>query len=210
VHTIRNIIFDLGGVLLNLDYALTSKAFLALGMRDFDANFTQAQQVGWFDAFDKGSISPDEFRRFLRPHLPINTTDEAIDEAWNAMLLNLPIERLDLLRALGKRYRIFLLSNTNEIHVAAFSAYLQTTYGIPDFSDYFERWYYSCRIGMRKPDAEIFQYVLSENKLLAAETLFIDDSKQHIKGAMHVGLHTLFMPPEENINSLLKKSGIDF
>ncbi len=179
-------------------------------MRDFDAHFTQAQQAGWFDAFDKGEISSDAFRNFLRPHLPENTSSEAIDRAWNAMLLDLPTERLELLQALGKRYRIFLLSNTNDIHVAAFSAYLQTTYGISDFSDYFERWYYSCRIGMRKPDAEIFQHVLNENKLLAAETLFIDDSMQHIEGAMRVGLHTLFMPRTENIISLLQKNGIRF
>ncbi|MGL4597894.1 MAG: HAD family hydrolase [Bacteroidia bacterium] len=210
VQAVRNIIFDLGGVLLNLDYTLTSKAFIALGMRDFDAIYTQAKQVGWFDAFDKGELTAEEFRNLLRTHLPENTSDLSIDLAWNAMLLDLPRKRLDMLRVLGKDYRIFLLSNTNEIHVAAFSNYLQTTYGISDFSDYFERWYYSCRMGMRKPDAEIFQHVLTENKLLAAETLFIDDSIQHIAGAKSIGLQTLFLPAGEEIDLLLKKNEISF
>ena len=101
-----------------------------------------------------------------------------------------------------KKYRLFLLSNTNEIHIKAFSAYLKKAYGFSDFSDYFENWYYSCRIGKRKPDQEIFEFVLSENGLIPSETLFIDDSPQHIEGAKKTGIHAYRLSPGEEINIL--------
>jgi putative hydrolase of the HAD superfamily len=196
---IRNIIFDLGGVILNLDPAATQQAFEALGMVDFKQQYSTIRQTGSFDKFDRGEISEQEFRDHLRGFLPAKHTDEAIDKAWNAMLLDLPKERLELLEALGKKYRLFLLSNTNEIHVTAFSAYLQQTFGFNDFSGYFERAYYSCRIGKRKPDAEAFQYVLDENGLKAEETFFIDDSPQHVEGAKKVGIKSYLLAPGQDI-----------
>jgi HAD superfamily hydrolase (TIGR01509 family) len=207
---IRNIIFDLGGVLLNLDMEKTSKAFRDLGMKDFDKHFTQAKQSGVFDDFDCGKTSPAEFRSSLKKHLPEIVSDEQIDAAWNAMLLDLPKERLELLQALGKKYRLFLLSNTNEIHVTAFSAYLEKTFGKKDFSDYFENWYYSCRIGMRKPDAEIFEFVLRENKLQAEETIFIDDSIQHVEGAKLCGIRSLLLSKNENVRGLLERQNLSW
>ncbi len=204
------VIFDLGGVLLNLDTAATGNAFRALGMTDFDAHYTQAKQNGLFDAFDKGEISPQEFRNALKKHLPPGTSDEAIDKAWNAMLLDLPVERLQLLEQLRGKYRLFLLSNTNEIHVTAFSGYLQRTFGFSDFSNYFERWYYSCRIGKRKPDAEAFFHVLEENGLNAEETIFIDDSPQHVEGALKLGIHAklLRVNEGEELVEFWKRSGL--
>ena len=202
---IRNIIFDLGGVLINLDAGATSKAFRELGMADFDQQFSFAKQSGLFDDFDRGKISPEEFRNSLRKFLPPGTTDNAIDDAWNAMLLDVPPRRLHLLESLGKNYRLFLLSNTNEIHVAAFSRALEKTFGFRDFSGYFEKWYYSCRIGMRKPDREIFDFVLQENNLDPQQTLFIDDSKQHVEGARKSGIDATLLPPGEDILAFIKK-----
>ena len=196
---IRNIIFDLGGVILNLDPAATQKAFETIGLADFEKHYTTIRQTGCFDDFDRGKISEKEFRDHLKKFLPATITDDAIDKAWNAMLLDLPKERLDLLQSLGKKYRLFLLSNTNEIHVTAFSSYLQKEFGFSDFSSYFERWYYSCRIGKRKPDVEIFQFVLNENGLIAEETLFIDDSPQHVEGAKKVGIKSYLLPAGKDI-----------
>lgn len=200
---IRNIIFDLGGVLLNLDMKKTRDAFIELGMPDFDEHFTQAKQSGMFDLFDCGKISPGEFRAELKKYLP-EASDEKIDRAWNAMLQDLPPERLELLKLLSQKYRLFLLSNTNEIHVAAFSAYLERTFGFSDFADYFEQWYYSCRIGKRKPGAEIFEFVLAENKLLPEETLFIDDSPQHVEGAIRTGIKGILLEQGKTINTLFE------
>ncbi|HEU4717313.1 MAG TPA: HAD family phosphatase [Bacteroidia bacterium] len=202
---LRNIIFDLGGVIINLDPAATEQAFVRLGMTDFSSQYSTAKQSGLFDDFDKGKISPEAFRTELKKYFPAPVTGRAIDEAWNAMLLDVPPERLELLAHLGKRYRLFLLSNTNEIHVAAFSAYLQREYGFSDFSGFFEKWYYSCRMGMRKPDREIFLRVLDENKLDPAETLFIDDSMQHVKGAAETGISSLWLAPGKTILDLVRE-----
>lgn len=182
------IIFDLGGVLLNIDYGLTSAAFRALGMEDFDERYSQARQAGLFDQYEKGAISSDEFRARLLELLPSGTTPEQVDQAWCAMLLDFPPSRLRLLEDLRKRYRIFLLSNTNEIHMRALSAYLQRQFGFSDFSKLFVKEYYSYRMGMRKPDAEIFETVLRENDLRVSEVVFIDDSKQHVEGALKLGI----------------------
>lgn len=205
---IKNIILDLGGVIINLDYGATRSAFIGLGMSDFDNVYSQAQQSGFFDAFDKGAISPDEFRNEIRKHIPHTVTNEEIDHAWNAMLLDVPAGKIELLSKLKEKYNTFLLSNTNVIHVQSFSAELQRVHGTPDFTPYFKKWYYSCSIGMRKPDAEIFHFVLNENSLTAEETLFIDDSIQHIHGAEKIGIRTAFLEKGKSLGQLLASVGV--
>ena len=189
----KNIIFDLGNVILNIDYLLAAKAFGEVGLNTFEKQFSQAQQQQLFDLYEKGQISSQEFRDQLRTYCKKNTSDKEIDVAWNAMLLDLPASRLELLTHLKQSHRIFLLSNTNEIHILAFHDYLQKSFGIPDLTAYFEKMYLSYKIGMRKPDAEIFEFVLKENKLTPAETLFIDDSVQHIEAAKKLGIQTYWL-----------------
>jgi putative hydrolase of the HAD superfamily len=192
----------LGGVLLNLDMNRTRKGFEKLGMKDFNEHYNHGKQTGVFDWFESGKISAHEFRNELKKHLPPSITDLEIDAAWNAMLLDLPMERLDLLKSLSKNYRLFLLSNTNEIHFKAFSKYLKTTFGFSDFSGFFEQQYFSHLTGMRKPNAEIFELVLTENKLIANETLFIDDSLHHVEGSKKVGITGLHLQKGETVMDL--------
>jgi putative hydrolase of the HAD superfamily len=208
MHDIKNIIFDLGGVIINLDYNKTKNAFVALGLSNFDTIYSQSQQNGFFDAFDKGQLSPEEFRAEIRKHLSVDKSNDEIDAAWDAMLLDVPKEKLDLLNSLKKTYRTYLLSNTNTIHVKNFSAALKKIYRVSDFSGYFEKCYYSCDIGMRKPDSEIFEFVLNENGLRAEETLFIDDSIQHIEGATRCGLQTIHHQQSESLESALRMRGL--
>ncbi len=182
------IIFDLGGVIINLSYQRTAAAFIGLGLKNFDEIYSKARQSHLFDDFEKGIISPVTFRDALRRYLPPETENEQLDAAWNAMLLDIPVSRVEWLRAMGNKYRIFLLSNTNSIHVEAFTAMAEEVYGKGVFENIFEKCYYSCNMGMRKPDAEIFEEVLLENSLSRSNTLFIDDSIQHIRGAEKVGL----------------------
>lgn len=189
----KNIIFDLGGVLLNIDYSLVTKAFLALGLTDFDKLYSKAQQTKLFDLYEKGQISSEAFRNHVKTCFSTPIDDNTIDKAWNAMLLDLPPERLHLLQQLKTKHRIFLLSNTNDIHIQYINNYLQETFGIDDLSGYFEKVYLSYEVGMRKPDAEIFELVLSENNLDPNETLFIDDSIQHIESAKKLGIHTYWL-----------------
>jgi|JI10StandDraft_1071094.scaffolds.fasta_scaffold25273_3 glucose-1-phosphatase len=182
------IIFDLGGVIINLEYNRTAQAFIDLGLTNFNEIYSKAKQTSLFDDFEKGLMTNDAFRATLKQHLPEGVSDEAIDAAWNAMLLDIPQHRADFLREVAKKYRIFLLSNTNSIHVTEFTAINDRVFGKGVFESIFEQHYYSCKMGMRKPDAEIFEYVLSENNLDRSKTLFIDDSIQHVEGASAVGL----------------------
>ncbi len=201
---IKNIIFDLGGVILNIDYHLTINAFKELGIKNFASLFTQAQQIGVFDSMDKGLITPQEFRNAIRDISGMPLTHGQIDGAWNAMLLDFPVSRLELLGRVKNHYRTFLLSNTNAIHIEDYNKILFNTFGVQNLSVFFEREYYSHLIHMRKPDAEVFELILNENKLKPEETLFIDDSIQHVEGAKQLGIkaYHLDIPAGESIDSL--------
>lgn len=203
-RSIKNIIFDLGGVLLNINYQLTEQAFIKIGLSNFNDVYSKAKQTDFFDQFETGKISADFFRNELKKHLPINITNQEINAAWNAMLLDLPKERVELLLKLKNNYRTFLLSNTNEIHIDAFEQIYTTHYGNDLFEKLFERYYYSNRIGLRKPNINCFQHVIAENRLNPAETLFVDDSEQHIAGAIQCGLKAVHLKENETINDLLK------
>lgn len=189
----KNIIFDFGGVIINIDYKLTTHAFQQLGIGDFDALFSKAKQSKLFDLYEKGLVTSDDFRQQLKVILNSGVDDATIDHAWNAMLLDLPKARLDLLAKLKQTHRTFLLSNTNEIHIDTIYHSLQQQLGIADLSGYFEKVYLSYKVKMRKPGAEIFELVINENGLDPKETLFIDDSPQHIEAAEKLGLCTYWL-----------------
>jgi putative hydrolase of the HAD superfamily len=193
VPNIKSIIFDLGGVLLNLDYNLTVKAFETIGITDSEQLFSKKSQTTFFDDFETGKISAIEFRTEIRQIISQSISDEQIDNAWNAMLLDFPTERFDFLKKISKSHRIFLLSNTNEIHMSWFKNYINQLFGENVFFHLFEVAYLSNEMGMRKPHKEIFDFVVTQNNLNPINTLFIDDSPQHLVGAKKAGLHTIWL-----------------
>jgi glucose-1-phosphatase len=190
---IRNIIFDLGGVLLNINYEASIDAFKRLGVRDFDSFFTQAAQNQLFDRLDRGEVSPAGFRQELRDLSGFELKDADIDSAWNAMLLDLPKARVQLLKGVRQHYNTYLLSNTNAIHYPAYMKYMRQAYGVESLEDLFNKQYLSHEIGLRKPDPEPFELILRENNLKAGETLFIDDTLGHVKGAAKTGIKAFFL-----------------
>jgi len=196
---IKNIIFDLGGVIINIDYNRTFEAFRKLGGLHFDALYSKSKQDDLFDQYEIGKISSHEFRSALQKKLCITINDEEFDRAWNAMLLDIPEERLDFIKSLKTTYKIFLFSNTNEIHLKELFNICQKQNGLNSFEGYFDKEYYSNIFGKRKPNASAFACILAENNLEASETLFVDDSWQHILGAKEVGLHTLHVSKEKDI-----------
>jgi putative hydrolase of the HAD superfamily len=197
---IKNIIFDLGGVILNLNYGATAAAFNALGLNNFDDFYNQKQQTELFNNFEKGLISEEIFIEKFKRETALEKLD--IIKAWNAMLLNLPAKRLHFIKALKNHYSIFLLSNTNEIHIKHFEAQLLQENNFSLFKKSFHKIYYSCRMHNRKPDLVCFQKVLNENSLKANETLFIDDSIQHIKAAQKLEIKTYLMEQNKSIIDL--------
>lgn len=192
-RNIRHIIFDLGGVLLNIDYNLTEKAFREAGIENFGAIYSQLQQTPVFDDFETGKIDDETFIKAMQQAAGRPMTQEQIIAAWNAMLLDFPLRRLQLLQQLRNYHDLFLLSNTNSIHETAFNNILMREHRIPNLGVFFDRVYLSHRVGLRKPMREIFSRVLEENGLKPEHTLFIDDSPQHTEGAKTLGIQTIFL-----------------
>ncbi len=202
---ISSIIFDLGGVILNLDQQKSVQAFARLAGLSEEQVIDRFTEATWLKDFEKGLIGAAEFRQAVRQALHITASDSQIDAAWNAMLLDLPLPRLQLLAGLRPHYTTLVLSNTNEIHLTAFEPIVARTTGGRPLDAFFDAVYYSHLLGMRKPDAEIYDYVLSQHQLLASDTLFIDDMAANIAGAQKVGLQTYQLTNPDRLSNLFAK-----
>ncbi len=211
IKGIKHIIFDLGGVILNIDYKLTEKAFIEAGITNFPELYSQLRQTDLFDKFEVGGISAAEFVGELQKAAPTAITEAQVLQAWNAMILDYPLRRLQVLQQLRLHYDLFLLSNTNEIHEATFNDVLMRDRGIPNIGVFFDRVYLSHRVGLRKPNPEIFMRVMDESGLKPEHTLFIDDSPQHVAAAKELGIQTIFlekgMTIEEDVFTPLPPKG---
>ncbi len=189
---------DLGGVILNIDYYKTINAFQKLGIPNFDELYTQAKQEHLFDDYESGKIDSNEFLTRLSEHFNVSRSREEIINAWNAMLLDLPQERLEFLSSLKKKYRTSLLSNTNPIHIECFHEIIKRENNIDSLNPYFDHVHFSSDLGMRKPDPEIFEHVCKLHNYVPSETLFIDDSSQHVNGAKEAGLQAYYLDTEKS------------
>jgi len=200
--TIKNIIFDLGGVLYDIRYENIADTFRLYGVQDFERVYAQAAQAKEIDLFEEGKIPPEQFRNFIRTLTPHPLSNQQIDHAWNAILIDLPEIRVKLLEKLRKKYRTFLFSNTNEINCIEFERFVTEKFGVNIFETHFEKAYYSHTLGIKKPKPEGFQKICQEQNLVPAETLFIDDTERHILGAQKAGLQTYWLRHEklENCN----------
>ena len=209
MNKIRNIIFDYGNVIFRIDFDRAQHSFIDLGIKNVERFFSHTGHDPIFNQFEKGEISSSEFRDGIRKVTGIpDLTDAQIDNAWNTLLIGVPEPNHELLLKAKKKYRTFLLSNNNEIHYNWIMEYLKNEHHVASNSVFFEKDYYSHLMKMRKPDPEIFEYVLAENNLDPAETLFIDDSPQHLKTAATLGLITHLLSPEETLESYLYSSGL--
>lgn len=200
---IKNVLFDLGGVLLNIDYQKTAIAFTQLGVQQFDELYSQAAASDLFEALETGDITEDDFYAATLLYCAPSTTRQQMETAWNAMLLNFRISGLNHLETLGKHYAIYLLSNTNSIHLRAFNTMFQQQTGKTALDDYFIKAYYSHLIHQRKPNVATYTSVLADAGLLAEETLFVDDSINNIIAAKQAGLQVHHLLPNEQIENLI-------
>jgi FMN phosphatase YigB (HAD superfamily) len=206
MKTIKNIIFDYGNVIFMIDFLKAQHAFEQLGIQNPADLFAHRGQAHFFDEFEKGKISPMEFRNQIRTVAGnFALTDTQIDQAWNSLLIGIPDGYLDALSKLKERYRTFLLSNNNEIHYHAILDYLNVRFNLKDNSSFFEKDYYSHLMGMRKPDKEIFEFVVDFHGLNPEETLFVDDSSQHIATATNLGFKTQLISSDDNLVSFLER-----
>jgi FMN phosphatase YigB (HAD superfamily) len=201
-HKIKNLIFDLGGVIMDLDFSKTHEAFSRLsGISALELK-EKIRHLDFLNEYEKGLISDSEFRSDMRSFLNCKATDYEIDLAWNALLLNITQERLKILLNLKSRYQTFLLSNTNNIHLKAVNEIVFQTSGKKSLNPFFHKAYFSHLMKMRKPDLAIFKQVLIENNLTAGETVFMDDILENIEGAKSAGIQTIHISSTNQILSL--------
>lgn len=192
VPSVKNLIFDLGGVILDLSVDHTLQSFSRLSnMPKERVQEVYVSERGFLD-YEKGMIDDVAFRDFVRKTFSISAGDDAIDDCWNAMLRGLPTMKLELLMRLQNEFSVFLLSNTNAIHLHHINNIMLPEGGHQkSLDDFFHKAYYSHRMGKRKPDAEIFEQVLEENHLIPEQTLFLDDYAINIEGAKALGIKTV-------------------
>ncbi|MEO9570568.1 MAG: HAD family phosphatase [Polaribacter sp.] len=200
---IKNIIFDFGDIFINLDKPATFRELEKLGVSEIsDDMMAVAHQ------YEKGLISTDEFTGYFSKQF--NIPREKLVFAWNAILLDFPKERLAFLKELAhsKKYKLLLLSNTNDMHIS----HIQEKWGAELFNEFkncFDVFYLSHEIHLKKPDIDIFEFVLKENNLIADETLFVDDLKENTDAANTLGIHTWnLIPGQEDVTELFTKNKI--
>ncbi|MDY0104520.1 MAG: HAD family phosphatase [Lentimicrobium sp.] len=199
---IKNIIFDFGNVLLNINPALSAKAFQNLGIKEGVDFWGSRSSSDMLIGLEKGTITPDEFRRRALGMLVPGITTQQVDDAWNALLLDLPARRIERIKGLRSEHRIFLLSNSNQIHYECFMSRFEKEFGFP-LGDLFEKCWFSHQLGMVKPNQEIFRYILNDAGLNPAETLFIDDTLVHVEAARSLGIKAFHLQPGMDIVELL-------
>jgi putative hydrolase of the HAD superfamily len=201
---VKNLIFDLGGVILDLDFSKTHQAFSRLSGIPAEELKGKIHTNEFFNQYEKGLTTDQDFRNQLRAFLNCSTTDDNLDKAWNAMLVSITKERLDVLTQLKSKFNTFLLSNTNNIHLKAVNEIVFNVSGEKSLDSFFHKAYYSHLMRMRKPDQDIFLSVLEENDLVASETLFMDDIFENVQGAKSVGIQTIQINSTQQMLSLFR------
>lgn len=200
---IKNLLFDLGGVIMDLDRDRCVRAFERLGMKDADDFLGVYGQKGAFLALESGKIDADEFHRQVRPMIDRpEVSDEEIDNAFNEFLVGIPVARLEALRALRKDYKIYLLSNTNPIMINSRIAEEFRKEGY-EMADYFDGIFTSYEAGCCKPGKEIFDYTEREGHIKPDETLFFDDSQANVDAARSYGFNAVLVKPGDEFKNLL-------
>lgn len=201
MKTVKALLFDLGGVIVNLDYHKTINAFDALGVANTESLYNQFNQTEIFDGFETGSLSGKEFINLMKHQIPTYSSESEIKKAWNAMILGFEEAKLKQIKKYSENIPCYLLSNTNEIHLE----YIQTLLGEMPFKNLevlFNKCYYSHIIGKRKPHKETFEWVLNDMGYAAEDVLFIEDSPQHIEGAKTINLNTLYLTQERSLEEI--------
>ena len=197
-ESITTLIFDLGGVIVDLDWDRCVENFNKTGVNNMDSLISTTLQRGFILGYERGEISTDDFRAEVRNYTEAELSDQEINDAWTSLLVGVPDEKLQLLLDLKKKYRIFMLSNTNELSFEFCKDNFFSKNGY-SMEDYFDKSYLSYKMNMNKPDPEIFETLLKDAGLKAEECLFLDDGIHNIKTASELGFQTEYIKPYSDI-----------
>ena len=196
---IRNLVFDLGGVLLDIDFKRTFDAFKALGINNAYNLNDHPEVFELFMAFERGEYSPGGFRDNFRALTGFSGSDEEIDGAFNALLLGFVPERIARVEGLGLKYRTYILSNTNAIHCLYYNRMLEDVFGFEGLGNLVSKAYYSHELGVRKPDPRAWTRMIDDSGIVPAETLFIDDREENIVAASKLGFQVVLVDERHTI-----------
>ncbi len=205
---IENIIFDFGGVILDIDPQLTINELVKLGYHSKEKLNSKDFYLNVIRKFERGIYTPEIFRDKLRDYLQLELTDQQVDDAWNALLFDIPRERIEVIEKVKKNYPIFLLSNSNEIHYDLYVRDLQLRFGYREFDELFNKSYFSFDLHMCKPDPDVYSFVIYQEHLNPAHTLFVDDREENLEGARKVGLRTYLLAEPERIRDIFDENGL--
>lgn len=202
---VRNIIFDFGNVLFDLDLEAPHRTIAALLGNEYEAAREKLRAAGVFTLYETGGLSTEEFLDAVRFSGKTPLLPEQVTAAWNSIFVGMPRERFDLLLRLRQEYQVFLLSNINELHADWIDQYMLREHNLSDFQTrYFDAVYYSHLIRLRKPDRVIYEYVLADAELAPEETVFIDDLPENIAAAEEVGIRGILKTPELDVLALME------
>ncbi len=186
----RNILFDLGGVIVDINVQATFRAFYELGFPADLMQYPHAMSTDLFFRYETGKLDTDQFRDAIRKSTGVEMSNRAFDEAWNAMLVGIPKERTVLLKRLSEQYALYMLSNTSSLHVEVFEKMYRKVAGV-SMHEVFTKIYYSHEIGWHKPDREAWEFVVKDAGIRPGETLFLDDNIHNIKVAQELGFQAI-------------------
>jgi HAD superfamily hydrolase (TIGR01509 family) len=196
-----NILFDLGGVILDINIQATLKLFYEMGFPSEMLQFPNSMNTDIYFKYQTGKLDTGQFRDEIRKASGVDMTNQALDDAWNAMIVRFPKERVELLKVLSKRYNLYMLSNTSALHVRVFEKMFLDLAG-ESMHKIFKKIYYSHEIGWHKPDKEAWEYVIKDSGIKPEETLFLDDDIHNIKASQELGFQAIHIHERTNLMNL--------
>jgi putative hydrolase of the HAD superfamily len=204
MQPVKNIIFDFGNVLFDLDLPAVERNLKLLSGGNFAAAKEKLYRERIFELYEVGGLSTEEFVDAIRFAAEPSLKKEQVIAAWNSIFLGMPRPRFEMLLRLREHYKVFLLSNINDLHATWIDAYMAHEHGIGDFhARYFDGVYYSHLIRLRKPDREVYEYVLADAELIAEETLFFDDMEINVEAAKQLGIRGILHPTGKEIAEVI-------
>jgi len=205
-----SIIFDLGGVLYDIDLQRTKDAFAALGLKDFDKFYTLKEQVALFDSLEKGFIDEAGFVNGINKITNCDFSLDQVKKAWDALLVGMPAENVDLLRKLkNEGYQLYLLSNTNVFHYSCINNEMQEKFGLGSLDELFDNAYISYKMGMRKPDTEIYYKLMQNPDIDPAKSIFIDDNEDNVNASIEAGIPAVHKSKSMSLIETLERWVLD-
>lgn len=200
----KAVIFDFGNVIINIELQRIYNTFAKFTSKTPTYIEKRLEEDQIFRRYESGQFNDEEFREVIRQTLGFPLSDKEIDTSWNAILLDIPTDRIELIKKIRQKFPIYLLSNTNNIHIEASNLYLKKQHSIENLDSLFDKVFLSYKMGMWKPDVEIYHSVLKQINLQAHEALFLDDNLKNIESAKAIGMQTILVEPPTSITEYCK------